>query len=76
MEVILYTIDCPKCLVLERKLNDKGIKYQVCKDRDLMMQLGFNEMPMLRIITFDDNKELSGMTNLNFVQAVKWINEQ
>lgn len=76
MQVILYTIDCPKCLVLEKKLRDKGIEYQVCKDKDLMIQLRFNEMPMLRIVTLDDNGEWSGMTNLNFTQAVKWINEQ
>lgn len=35
MTVILYTIDCPKCLILEKKLAEKGIEFKTVKDKEL-----------------------------------------
>ena len=32
MKVILYTIHCPKCDILEQKLNMKGICFEVVED--------------------------------------------
>lgn len=65
-KIILYTIDCPRCLVLERKLNDKHISYEVCKDREIMEQKGFSMLPILSV----------NGRYLDFGEAVKWINEQ
>lgn len=63
--VVLYTIDCPKCKVLETKLNSKNIPYEVFKDKDKMIKKGLSTMPVL---------EVDGRL-LDFGQAVKWINE-
>ena len=63
--VVLYTIDCPKCKVLETKLNSKNIPYEVFKDKDKMIEKGLSTMPVLEV---DDQL-------LDFGQAIKWINE-
>ena len=60
----LYTIDCPSCLRLEKKLAEANIKFEVCRDKNLMMTMGMSHMPMLQI----DDKFL------NFKEAVQWIN--
>ena len=72
MTAILYTIDCPKCLVLEKKLTEKGIRFTTIKDKELMLQLGFSEMPMLRIVSGNNGNYV----DLNFAEAVQWINKQ
>lgn len=64
--ITLYTIDCGKCLILEKKLNEKRIEYETCKDRDVMEQRGFDFMPVL---------EVDGQT-MNFGEAIKWVNER
>ena len=64
--ITLYTIDCPKCKVLEKKLNQKGIKYDVVKDIEKMKELGITTAPVLKI---EDGKLLM------FTDAVRYINE-
>ena len=65
--ITLFTIDCPSCLRLEKKLNENNISYNVCKDTDLMASLGMTSTPVLQI---------NDSTFLNFKEAVKWINDQ
>lgn len=65
--VTLYTIDCVSCKRLEDKLNNCGILYNVCKDRDRMTELGMTCMPVLQI---DDG------SFLNFKEAIKWVNNK
>ena len=62
---ILQTIDCPKCKVLKNKLNAKGIRYEMCKDRDEMLRLGISACPVLSV----DNELL------DFAHANNWINQ-
>ena len=64
--MILYTIGCPQCNVLEKKLAIKGISYERCEDRDKMNELGIRFAPAL---------QLEDGSILNFAQANKWINE-
>lgn len=64
--VKLYTIDCPKCLVLEKKLNQKNIFYIISRDREEMASKGYNILPIL---------EIEGKP-YDFKQAVTWINSQ
>lgn len=64
--ITLYTIDCPKCKILEKKLEQANVQYEVVKDRELMEQKGFDFMPVL---------EVDGQT-MNFGEAVKWVNNQ
>lgn len=63
MAVVLFTIDCPKCKVLEKKLEQSGIGYAVCRDKELMIEQGFDFLPVLRV-----DKEILG-----FNEAVEWI---
>lgn len=65
--VTLYTTHCPKCIILEKKLQDKNIEYQVCDDIDLMLSKGMQEAPYLEV----EEKEM-----MNFSKAIKWVNEK
>lgn len=64
--VVVYSTGCPRCIVLEKKLIEKNIAYQIDNDTDKMIEKGFTEIPML---------EVNGKY-YNFVEAVKWANEQ
>lgn len=64
--IILYTIDCPKCKILEKKLEQAGVKYEVCRDRETIVSKGFDLMPVL---------DVDGQV-MNFSEAVKWVNER
>ena len=62
--VILYSIGCPKCNVLKKKLNDKNVQYIENDSVEEMVGLGITEVPVL--------KTEEGL--LNFSEAVKWLN--
>lgn len=64
MEVTLYSTNCPKCIMLEKKMNMKGISYSINSDVDLMEEKGFTEIPILEV----DGKILK------FKEAVDWVN--
>ena len=61
----LYTIDCPKCKILEKKLNNANISFEVCKDTKLMAERNISKLPMLEV----DGKMLT------FKEAVDMINK-
>lgn len=63
-EIVLYTIDCPKCKVLQAKLDRAGIQYRKVTDKWEIGMKGFDLMPIL---------EVDGAA-MEFGQAVKWIN--
>ena len=62
--VKLYSIDCPKCIVLEKKLDKANISYDLCKDRNEMDSKGMSLMPVL---------EVDGI-KMNYKEAIKWVN--
>lgn len=64
--ITLYTIDCPKCKILEKKLEQANVQYEICKDRDIIIAKGFDLMPVL---------EVDGQV-MGFGEAVKWVNER
>lgn len=66
MNVTLYSTGCPKCKILEKKLLQKSIDFQVVTDRELMMSLGFSTMPVLKV-----NDKI-----MNFKEAVNWVNKE
>lgn len=66
MDVILYSTNCPKCKVLEKKLDSTGIDYKIITDEDLMINKGFTSAPML---------EVDGLL-MDFGNAVRWAKEQ
>lgn len=63
MSVVLYTTGCPKCKVLETKLKQKGIEFEIVDDLDVMNKKGFMEVPKLVI----DDKVM------NFAEAMEWL---
>ena len=60
---VLYTIDCPKCKILERKLKDKGIAYETVRDLDTMLAMGMSSAPM-----FSADNEL-----MDYKAALEWL---
>ena len=66
MNIVLYSTHCPRCTVLEKKLEAKGIKFEVETSVDAMLALGITQVPMLRV---DDKL-------LNFAEANTWVNNQ
>lgn len=60
----MYTTGCPRCNVLKKKLDEKGIQYEVITDKDIMISKGFSVVPILEV---DDRI-------MEFAEAVKWIN--
>lgn len=66
MNVILYSTHCPRCTVLEEKLEDADISFELIDDQSLMESKGFMSAPML---------EVDGEI-MDFSKAVKWVNSQ
>lgn len=64
--IVMYSTHCPKCNVLEQKLNSKNINYGIIDDVNIMIDKGFDFLPILEV----DGKIME------FNEAVKWINEQ
>ena len=65
--VILYSSNCPRCVILEAKLKQKNILFEVKNSEEDFQQLfdeGFREMPVLEV----DNKKYT------FGEAVQLIN--
>ena len=65
MNVIYTQENCPKCKILKKKLNDKGIEYTECSDVSVLMSKDIEFTPMLEV----DNNMMS------YTDAVKWVNE-
>lgn len=61
--ITLYSTHCPKCNVLEKKLNIKKLKYTLVEDEDLMVEKGFLSAPMLEV----DGKVMT------FKDAIDWL---
>lgn len=66
MKVILYSTNCPRCTVLEKKLEEKLIKYEVINDVEVMKEKGFLSVPVLDV----DGVEMK------YVDAIDWVNKQ
>ena len=64
--VVLYTTNCPRCIVLEKKLKQKGIEFEARTDSDVkeMIKKGFASAPLLEV----DGEIMA------FNEANQWIN--
>lgn len=65
MDITFYSTHCPKCKVLEMKMQKKGINYIENNSIDDMEAIGLKSVPALSI---DGNLLL-------FAEAVKWVND-
>ena len=66
MNLKFYTTHCPMCSILQKKLDNAGLQYEICEDTQKMLDLGFTSMPML---------EIDNCNTLSFKQACDWIND-
>jgi hypothetical protein len=64
-EIVLYTTDCPKCRILERKMKDKGLTFKFEHNMNPIVERGFIFAPVLQV----------GDKFMEFGEAVKWVNE-
>lgn len=62
-----YTIDCPACNVLQKKMDAKNIAYDVIKDEAIFAEKGIEVFPML---------EIDGGPLMDFSTARKWVDSQ
>lgn len=65
-KVILYTIHCPACKLLEDLLTEKHIPFEICTDKELMAKKGFTQMPMLQV----------GEEIMNYRKAWVWASQR
>ena len=65
-DITLYTTDCPKCKVLEQKLKEKEIFFEISHDIHALMANGFKEAPILKINNI----------YYKFGDAIKWVNNE
>lgn len=65
-KIIFHSSHCPRCLILEKKLKEKGIQYEENNDVQVMIKKGLEMAPAL---------EIEGKL-LNYKEAVNWIKEQ
>ena len=61
--VTLYSTHCPKCMVLETKLKQNNIEFNIETDTKKMIEKGFTCAPMLEA---DDKL-------MDFGEAIKWL---
>ena len=62
--IVLYSTNCPRCAVLEKKLTQHGIEFKKNTMINEMVVLGIKQAPMLLV-----NGEL-----LDFSEANVWLN--
>lgn len=65
-KIILYSNNCPRCRVLETKLSNANIEFEISGDMNKVMDEGFYTVPVLQVA--EDRY-------LDFVKAIDWINE-
>lgn len=63
-KIILHSSHCPRCLILEKKLKEKGIQYEENNDVQVMLDKGLEMAPALEV----DGKMM------DFKEANEWIN--
>ena len=66
MDIKLYTVGCPNCIILEKKLKQKNIDFETITDLNIMAEKNIMSAPML---------EVDGVM-MNYVTANKWLGEQ
>lgn len=63
MVTIFTTEICPKCKILKKKLEDKGVEYKIGDNQEII-DAGFTGVPILKV----DGEYL------NFRKGVEWVN--
>lgn len=65
--ITVYSLpNCPRCMVLKTKLNQKEISYNLVSDEKILEEKGITLVPVMTV-----DGEL-----MNFTEAIAWIKEQ
>lgn len=64
MDVILYSTNCPHCVVLKKGLDKNKINYRLISDEDEIIKLGISSIPTLEV----DGKRMDYPEAFNFVK--------
>ena len=64
MGIVLYTTNCPQCMMLEGALKNKGLSFQTVYGEEEILKRGYHSAPIL---------EADGKT-MSFAEAVRWVN--
>lgn len=69
MKINLYSTNCPKCKILEKKLSTKNIEYDKVTDFDpeTLLAKGFTSVPVLEV----DNEFYDFKDSINYINAIK-----
>lgn len=65
--IVLYSNHCPACDILKSKLDAKHINYTVVDDESILLEKGFDLMPVLEV---EGKQMLLGEAN-KFVEAYR-----
>lgn len=65
-KTVLYSTGCPKCKILKKKLDEKGIEYSEVNDVDAMLASNIDAVPVL----------IDGNNRMNFKEALNWVKNQ
>lgn len=66
MITIFTTYTCPKCKILKKKMDDKGIAYEECDDEEKIREMGILSVPVMSV----DGKLM------DFMEALQYVNER
>lgn len=66
MITIYTTATCPKCRILKKKLEEKGIEYEEFTDEEEMQRMGIMAVPVLNV----DGRMM------DFPDAINYVNER
>lgn len=64
--ITLYSTNCPKCQVLEKKLQAKNVEFEIVTDVKTMLKKHIMSAPYLEV-----DEEL-----MDFAKAVEWVNSK
>ena len=65
--ITIYTTEtCPKCKILKKKLEDKGLEYTEVTDEEKLRQMDILSVP---VMTVDGER-------MDFAEAIKYVNER
>lgn len=65
--ITIFTTDtCPKCRILKKKLEDKGLEYTEVTDEEKLRQMDILSVP---VMTVDGER-------MDFAEAIKYVNER
>lgn len=65
--VTLYTIHCPACNVLEKKLKQKNIVTHIVDKEEILNQIGLDEFPVMQV---------NGGPFMLYKEAREWVDKQ